>query len=168
MPSKLVVGYSAACKKTMSYSSKNIKYSLANVSKKAKFSLDNVFLSETYKLLFCHLPATSLLTLPHFATSSKKTNWHLRSLPLSITLTDLSGNIAFLYLPTFFESPCHDRDFLKRPGNFQRFTMSFRRISNVAKKLNVRRCSKDVWALPKLYPALISLECKQGHEVIMC
>ena len=47
MPSKLVVGYSAACKKTMSYSSKNIKYSLANVSKKAKFSLDNVFLSET-------------------------------------------------------------------------------------------------------------------------
>ena len=49
MPSKLVVGYSAACKKPMSYSSKNIKYSLANVSKKAKFSLDNVFLSETYK-----------------------------------------------------------------------------------------------------------------------
>ena len=43
MPSKLVVGYSAACKKTMSYSSKNIKYSSANVSKKAKFSLDNVF-----------------------------------------------------------------------------------------------------------------------------
>ena len=50
MPSKLVVGYSAACKKTMSYSSKNIKYSLANVSKKAKFSLDNVFLSETLQI----------------------------------------------------------------------------------------------------------------------
>ena len=50
MPSKLVVGYSAACKKPMSYSSKNIKYSLANVSKKAKFSLDNVFLSETLQI----------------------------------------------------------------------------------------------------------------------
>ena len=50
MPSKLVVGYSAACKKTMSYSSKNIKYSLANVSKKAKFPLDNVLLSETLQI----------------------------------------------------------------------------------------------------------------------
>ena len=70
MPSKLVVGYSAACMKTMSYSSKNIKYSSANVSKKAKFSLDNVFLSETLQIE--NRQVAILLSTSNFAANIAK------------------------------------------------------------------------------------------------
>ena len=44
--------------------------------------------------------------------------------------------------------PCHDWDFQKSPGDFQRFPTTFRRLLNIAK--NVRRCSEDIWVLLKL------------------
>ena len=44
-------------------------------------------------------------------------------------------------------SPGYDRDFRKRPGDFRRFLI-FQRLPNFAE--TVRRCSEDVWALPKL------------------
>ena len=49
---------------------------------------------------------------------------------------------------------------------------TFWRLQNIAE--NVRRCSEDVWALPKLlyktttiFRALISLEHKKGYKVII-
>ena len=63
---------------------------------------------------------------------------------------DLHNNIPanFFWVKCVRFSPCHDRDFQKHPGDFQRFLTTFRRLQNVSK--TVSRCSEDVWALLKL------------------
>ena len=54
----------------------------------------------------------------------------------------------FFWVKCIRFSPCHDRDFRKRPGDFRRFLTTFLRLPNIAE--NVSRCSEDIWALPKL------------------
>ena len=66
--------------------------------------------------------------------------------PFLIFLTIIPANFFWVKCVRF--SPCHDRDFRKRPCEFRRFPTTFRRLPNFAE--NVRRCSEGVWALPKL------------------
>ena len=54
--------------------------------------------------------------------------------------------VPILYLPIFLSqmheaSPCYDRDFWKRPGDFRRF-LTFQRLPNFAE--TVPRCSEDI------------------------
>ena len=55
---------------------------------------------------------------------------------------DLHPNIIpanFFWVKCVRFSPCSDRDFRKRTGDFRTFPTNFRRLPNVAEKLNVRR-----------------------------
>ena len=89
---------------------------------------------------------------------------------------DLHPNIIpakFFWVKCVRFSPCHDREFWKRPGEFQRF----RRISEDFRSLPKNKCPltvpEDVWALSKLLKTtllacfgMISFEQKKGHYVL--
>ena len=67
----------------------------------------------------------------------------------------LTMYVPMLYLPAFSESnawdsPCHDRDFWKCPGDFRRFPTNYRILPNVAENYISADVPEDVWALSKL------------------